>query len=127
MTRLSAALLTLTGIVHTVLGVSAIVGTARLDENVREIETSAVGGDLYFALGTLGLIMTALGVLQFVAAALLFDRGDRARLLGLVATYLAMGVVFWTLPIFRWASAGTVIFLFASAYILTYQTEAEAD
>jgi hypothetical protein len=121
--RLAAAFLFLAGIVHVVLGVSAIAGTARLDANVQEIETSAVGGDLYFALGVTGLIMTLVGVLEFVAAAFLYKRGARARLLGLVAGYLAMGVVFWTLPIFRWASVATIVLLFSSAYLLTYRVD----
>ena len=121
MSRLAAALLFLAGVVHVVLGVSAIAGTARLDANVQEIETSAVGGDLYFALGVTGLIMTLVGVLEFVAAGLLYTRGAQARLLGLVAGYLAMGVVFWTLPIFRWASVATIVLLFASSYLLTYR------
>ncbi len=42
-------------------------------------------------------------------------------MLGLVAGYLAMGVVFWTLPIFRWASVATLVLLFSSAYLLTYR------
>jgi len=121
MSRLAAALLFLAGIVHVVLGASAIAGTARLEANVQEIETSAVGGDLYFALGVTGLIMTAVGVLEFVAAGFLYTRGARARLLGLVAGYLALGVVFWTMPIFRWASIVTIVLLFASSYLLTYQ------
>ena len=121
MSRLAAALLALAGIVHAVLGISAIAGTARLDENVREIETSAVGGDLYFALGTLGLIMALVAVLELVAAAMLYTRGASARLLGLVAGYLALGVVFWTLPIFRWASVATAVLLFGSSYLLTYR------
>lgn len=121
MTRLAAAFLTLAAIPHVVLGISAIAGTARLDENVREIETSAVGGDLYFALGTIGVIMTAVGLLELVAAWFLFAHGASARILGLVAGYLALGVVFWTMPIFRWASVATIFMLFASAYVLTYQ------
>ena len=121
MSRLAAALLFLAGIVHVVLGVSAIAGTARLDANVQEIETSAVGGNLYFALGVTGLIMTLVGILELVAAGFLYTRGAPARLLGLVAGYLAMGVVFWTLPIFRWASVASVVLLFASSYLLTYR------
>jgi hypothetical protein len=96
--RLAAALLALAGIVHAVLGISAIAGTARLDENVREIETSAVGGDLYFALGTLGLIMTLVAVLELVAAAMLYMRGASARLVGLVAGYLALRQWFCSSP-----------------------------
>ena len=95
MSRLAAALLFLAGIVHVVLGVSAIAGTARLEANVQEIETSAVGGDLYFALGVTGLIMTAVGVLELVAAGLLYARGASAKLIGLI--------------------------LFATSYLLTYQ------
>ena len=121
MSRLAAALLALAGIVHVVLGVSAIAGTARLEANVQEIETSAVGGDLYFALGVTGLIMTSVGVLEFLAAGLLYTRGAGAKLIGLVAGYLAMGVVFWTLPIFRWASVATIAILFATSYLLTYR------
>ena len=121
MSRLAAALLVLAGIVHFVLGVSAIAGTARLEANVQEIETSAVGGDLYFALGVTGLIMAAVGVLEFVAAGLLYSRGASAKLVGLIAGYLALGVVFWTLPIFRWASVATVLLLFSTAYLLTYR------
>jgi hypothetical protein len=123
--RLAAALLFLAGIVHVVLGVSAIAGTARLEVNVQEIETSAVGGDLYFALGVTGLVMTAVGALEFVAAGFLYARGASARLLGLVAGYLALGVVFWTMPIFRWASVATIVLLFASSYLLTYQLDPE--
>jgi len=88
---------------------------------VQEIETSAVGGNLYLALGGMGVIMTLVAVLEFTAAAFLYSRGARARLLGLIAGYLAMGVVFWTLPIFRWASVATVLLLFSSAYLLTYR------
>jgi len=124
--RLAAALLAIAGTVHAVLGISAIAGTARLDANVREIETSAVGGELYLALGAMGAIMASVAALELVAASLLYTRGARARLLGLVAGYLAMGVVFWTLPIFRWASVATVVLLFASAYLLTYRVDAEA-
>ena len=126
MSRLAAALLAIAGTVHAVLGISAIAGTARLDANVREIETSAVGGELYLALGAMGAIMASVAALELVAASLLYTRGARARLLGLVAGYLAMGVVFWTLPIFRWASVATVVLLFASAYLLTYRVDAEA-
>ena len=121
MSRLAAALLFLAGIVHVVLGVSAIAGTARLEVNVQEIETSAVGGDLYFALGMTGVIMTLVGVLEFVAAGFLYTKDAGARLLGLVAGYLALGVVFWTMPIFRWASVATIVLLFSSAYLLTYR------
>lgn len=121
MTRLAAAFLTLAAIPHVVLGVSAIAGTDRLDANVREIETSAVGGDLYFALETVGVIMTAVGLLELVAAWFLYSRGAGGRIFGLIAGYLALGVVFWTMPIFRWASVATIFLLFASAYVLTYQ------
>jgi hypothetical protein len=121
--RLAAAFLFLAGIVHAVLGISAIAGAARLEANVLEIETSAVGGNLYFSLGTIGVIMTFVAVLEFVAAGFLYTRGARTRLLGLVAGYLAMGVVFWTLPIFRWASVATIALLFASAYLLTYRVD----
>ncbi len=100
---------------------SAIAGAERLEANVREIETSAVGGELYFALGTIGAIMSLVAILELVAAGLLQTRGARGRLLGMIAGYLAMGVVFWTLPIFRWASVATVALLFASAYLLTYR------
>jgi hypothetical protein len=65
--------------------------------------------------------MTAVGVLEFVAAGFLYTRGASARLLALVAGYLALGVVFWTMPIFRWASIATIVLLFASSYLLTYQ------
>ncbi len=125
MSRVSASFLVLAGIVHAVLGISAVAGTARLDANVQEIETSAVGGNLYLALGTIGLIFTSVAILEFVAAGLLYTRGARARLLGLVAGYLAMGVVFWTLPIFRWASVATIVLLFASSYLLTYRVGGE--
>ncbi|MDQ2675688.1 MAG: hypothetical protein M3Y34_02675 [Actinomycetota bacterium] len=121
MSRVAAALLALAAIVHLVLGVSAIAGAERLEANVREIETSAVGGELYFALGTIGAIMSLVAILELVAAGLLQTRGARGRLLGMIAGYLAMGVVFWTLPIFRWASVATVALLFASAYLLTYR------
>ena len=121
MSRLAAAFLALAAIVHIVLGVSAIAGTDRLDANVREIETSEVGGNLYFALATTGVIMTAVGLLELVAAWVLYARGASGRLLGLIAGYLALGVVFWTMPLFRWASVATVLLLFASAYLLTYQ------
>ena len=121
MTRLAAAFLFLAAVVHAVLGISAIAGTARLDENVREIETSEVGGDLYFALGTIGVVMALIAALELVAAGMLYTRGARARILGLIAGYLALGVVFWTMPIFRWASVATIFLLFASAYVLTYQ------
>ena len=128
MSRLAAAFLFLAGLVHAILGISAIAGAARLEANVQEIETSAVGGNLYFALGTIGLIMALVAVLEFVAAAMLYARGARARLLGLVAGYLAMGVVFWTMPIFRWASVATIALLFASSYLLTYRvTESPGD
>jgi len=121
MSRLAAALLLITGVVHVILGVSAIAGTAQLDANVREIVTSAVGGDLYFELPVIGWIMAVVGVLELVAAGMLYTRGASARLFGLVAGYLAMLVVFWSLPIFRWASVATVVLLFASSYLLTYQ------
>ena len=126
MSRLSAAFLFLAGIVHVILGVSAIAGATRLEANVQEIETRAVGGNLYLALGTIGLIMALVAVLEFVAAGFLYTRGPRARLLGLVAGYLALGVVFWTLPIFRWASVATVVLLFSSAYLLTYRVAEES-
>ena len=121
MSRLAAAFLALAAIVHIVLGVSAIAGTDRLDANVREIETSEVGGNLYFALATTGVIMAAVGLLELVAAWVLYVRGASSRILGLIAGYLALGVVFWTMPLFRWASVATVLLLFASAYLLTYQ------
>ena len=126
MSRLAAALLFLAGLVHAILGISAIAGTGRLEANVQEIETSAVGGNLYLALGTIGLIMTLVAVLEFAAAGFLYSRGARARLLGLVAGYLAIGVVFWTLPVFRWASVATIVLLFSSAYLLTYRVSEEA-
>jgi len=119
--RLAAAFLFCAGLVHAILGISAIAGAARLEANVQEIETSAVGGNLYLALGGMGVIMTLVAVLEVVAAGLLYTRGARVRLLGLVAGYLALGVVFWTMPIFRWASVATVVLLFCSAYLLTYR------
>jgi hypothetical protein len=121
MSRLAAVLLLVTGIVHAVLGISAIAGTARLEANVREIETSAVGGELYFALGVMGAVMAVIAALELTAAGALYRRRARSRLFGLIAGYLAMGVVFWTLPIFRWASVATVVLLFASSYLLTYR------
>lgn len=121
MSRLAAAFLFCAGLVHVILGVSAITGAARLEANVQEIETSAVGGNLYLALGGMGLIMTLVAALEFTAAGFLYTRGAQARVLGLVAGYLAMGVVFWTLPIFRWASVATLVLLFSSAYLLTYR------
>ena len=127
MSRLSAALLFIAGLVHAILGISAIAGATRLEANVLEIETSAVGGDLYLALGTTGLIMTLIAVLELVAAGFLYTTGARARLAGLVAGYLAMGVVFWTLPIFRWASVATLALLFMTAYLLTYRTSDEPE
>jgi hypothetical protein len=126
MSRLAAALLLITG-VHVILGVSAIAGTAQLDANVREIVTSAVGGDLYFELPVIGWIMALVGVLELVAAGMLYTRGASARLFGLVAGYLAMLVVFWSLPIFRWASVATVVLLFASSYLLTYQVSDKVE
>jgi hypothetical protein len=127
MSRLAAALLLITGVVHVILGVSAIAGTAQLDANVREIVTSAVGGDLYFELPVIGWIMAVTGVLELVAAGMLYTRGASARLFGLVAGYLAMLVVFWSLPIFRWASVATVVLLFFSSYLLTYQVSDKVE
>ena len=126
MSRVAAALLFLAALVHAILGLSAIAGTSRLDANVQEIETSAVGGDLYFSLGVLGVIMALAAALELAAAWILYSRGAKGRLLGLVAGYLALGVVFWTLPIFRWVSVATVLLLFSSAYLLTYRV-GEAD
>ncbi len=121
MSRVAAALLFLAALVHAILGLSAIAGTSRLDANVQEIETSAVGGDLYFTLGVLGVIMALAAALELAAAWILYSRGAKGRLLGLIAGYLALGVVFWTLPVFRWASVATVLLLFSSAYLLTYR------
>ena len=67
MSRLAAAFLFCAGLVHAILGASAIAGAARLEANVQEIETSAVGGNLYLALGTIGLIMASVALLEFVA------------------------------------------------------------
>ena len=125
MSRLAAAFLSLAGLVHVILGASAIAGAARLEANVQEINASAVGGDLYLGLSALGCIMLLAGALELAAAALLYVKGPRARLFGLVAGYLALGVVFWTMPIFRWASVATVPLLFSAAYLLTYRVAGE--
>jgi hypothetical protein len=120
-TRLAAAFLTLAAIPHVVLGISALAGTDRLEENARQVETSPIGGELYISLEAFGVIIAGVGLLELVAAWFLYARGESARIFGLIAGYLALGVVFWTLPLFRWASVATLFLLFASAYVLTYQ------
>ena len=121
MSRLAAALLALAGTVHVILGVAAIAGTGRLEANVREIETSESGGDLYFSLGAWGVILAVAGVLVLASAALLAASNQRGRLLGLLAAFIALAAAFFSLPIFRWPSVATIALLVSAAYVLAYQ------
>jgi len=124
--RVAAVLLLGAGVVHVVLGVAGITGADRLEANVREINTSPSGGELYFSLGSWGLILGAVGGLEVASAVSLHRVGARARLFGLIAGFLAMGAVFFSLPIFRWPSAATILALLAATYVLTYRLPSEA-
>jgi hypothetical protein len=118
--RLAAALLAFAGLVQAILGVAAIGGSARLEENIREIETSANGGDLYFSLGLWGLILAACGAGVLAAAALLAAARPSGRLAGLVASFLAMAAAFFSLPIFRWPVVASIVLLGGAACVMAY-------
>ncbi len=105
------------------LGVGALTGAERLEANVREIETSSVGGDLYFSLGLWGAIFAVSGGGLLACSGMLLREASQARIASLSASFVAMGAVFFSLPIFRWPSVATVVLLLAAAYILTYRVQ----
>jgi hypothetical protein len=121
--RLAAALLLAAGVVHAILAVAAITGAARLEANVREIAGSPVGGDLYFSLGTWGVIFGLAAAFEIAAAWRLYSTGARARLAGLIAGFLALGAVFLSLPLFRWPAVATIPLLLAATYLLAYRVD----
>ncbi len=127
MSRLAAALLLAAGAVHAILAIAAITGAARLEANVREIAGSPVGGDLYFSLGTWGVVMGLAAAFEIASAWRLYATGRRARLAGLIAGFLALGVVFLSLPLFRWPAVATIPLLLAAAYLLAYRVADEPD
>ncbi|MDQ3730223.1 MAG: hypothetical protein M3355_11625 [Actinomycetota bacterium] len=126
MSRLAASLLLAAGTVHVILATAAITGAARLEENVREIGTSPVGGDLFFSLAVWGWIFGVAATFELVAAWRLYGTGPRARLAGLIAGFLALGAVFLSLPIFRWPAVATIPLLLAATYLLAYRVADEA-
>lgn len=121
MSRLAASFLLLAGIVHLVLAIAAITDAARLEANVREINTSPVGGDLYFSLGTWGVILGLSALFELGSAALLMRNDSRARMLGLVTSFLVLGIVLFSLPLFRWPAVATIVLLLCASYVLTYR------
>ncbi len=93
-----------------------------------EIETSAVGGDLYFALGTWGVILLIVGVLLAVGAWSLVAGKRSGRMTGLIAAFFALAAAFFGLPIFRWPAVVAVIVLLSATYVLAYGLrEGEGD
>lgn len=123
MSRVAASFLFFAGIVHLVLGVGALTGADQLEANIREIETSPVGGDLYLSLGLWGVIFAVSAVGLLACSSMLLRKASHARVAGLSASFVAMGTVFFGLPIFRWPSVATVVLLLAAAYILTYRVQ----
>jgi hypothetical protein len=125
--RLAASLLGIAGVVHAVLAVAAITGSARLEANVREIAGSPVGGDLYFSLGTWGVILGLAAASEFAASWRLYSERARARLVALIAGFLALGAAFFSLPLFRWPVVATIPLLLAATYVLAYRVADEAE
>jgi len=123
--RLAATFLFLAGLVHIILGAGAIAGADRLEANIREITTSPSGGELYFSLGTWGAIVGLAGLFELSATGWLMRRSANARLLGLVAAFLAMGASFFSLSIFRWPIVVTIVLLIAATYVLAYRVSDE--
>ena len=121
MSRLAAALLFLAGLVHVILGVSAIAGASRLEANIREITTSASGGELYFSLGTWGAIVGLAGIIELAASRSVLRGSANAWLFGLIAAFLAMGASFFSLSIFRWPIVVTIVLLITATYVLAYR------
>lgn len=126
MNRLVAVLLAATGVVHLALGTTALTGADRLEANVREIMASPSGGDPYLSLTAWGAIFTLSAIGQLGSAGMLAGGRRRSRMAGLVACFLAMGVVFLSLPIFRLPAVATLPLLFAVAYLAAYHIPDEA-
>jgi hypothetical protein len=118
--RVGAALLATAGVIDIVVGIAAVAGAERLEANVREIETSANGGELYFSLGAWGVIFVAAGLILLLAAGALTAARAAGRLTGLVASFTGLAAAFFGLPIFRWPAVAVIVVLLAAAFVLAY-------
>lgn len=110
------------GVAHLAFGVTAIGGAASLQDNVREIESNADFGKLYFSLEVWGLIMLVLGAAELAACASFWRRTPNWRLAGLLAAYGGLTGAFFTLAIFRAGGLVTIALLLIAIYLLSYHS-----
>ena len=119
-TRAGGIFVGLAGVIHLVLGVSAIAGTSALQEIVRQIESNPDYGRLYFSLGVWGGIMLALGLAELAAAAAAARRTEAGWLSALLIAFLGLTLSFFSLAIFRVADLAAIGLLLVACFLLAY-------
>lgn len=121
--RSGVALLTLCGALQVLYGAAAVLGLEALKESVEEIESNPNYGKLYFSLVMWGVLLLLAGAACLWSARLLRRDSPYARLAGLSAALVGLGLGFFTLAIFHEASLISVVVLLITLYVLSYRLE----
>jgi len=114
------ALLVLAGSLQLLYGTAAVVGFSGLQESVRDIESNPNYGKLYLPLTGWGILLLLVGAATLLTARLLHRRGLYARMYGLCAALVGLGLAFFTLAIFHEASLISIVVLLVTTYVLSY-------
>lgn len=116
-----AVLLVLAAVTQLVYGIAALTAFGPLEDNVRDIESNPNFGDLYLSLGGWGVLLLVVAVAELGAALSLARRRHHARVLGLGASIIGLGVAFFTLALFHLAALISLAILFCAMYVLSYR------
>lgn len=119
-TRAGGVFVGLAGVIHVVLGISAISGTSALEEIVRQIESNPDYGRLYFSLPVWGGIMLVLGLAELAAAAAASRRTEAGWLFALLIAFFGLTLSFFSLAIFRVADLVAIALLLVASFLLAY-------
>lgn len=102
-------------------GIAALAGLQALQDNVDQIESDLRFGELYFDLGTWGVLLVLAGLLEAGATVALVRRKPSARLVALLVLLPGLVVAFFTLALFRVAALVCLAVLLAALYVLSYR------
>lgn len=120
--RVGAILILIAGMIHLVLGGAAILGVEPVVENVDEIESNPLFGELFWPLAVWGWIMLVLGGAQLVAASSIWRRTPNWHLSSLLVSYAGLGGAFFSLAIFRVPCLVTIVLLLTALWLLSYHS-----
>lgn len=125
--RWGVALLAVVGGLQVVYGLAAVSGYGPLRESVRDIESNPNYGKLYFSLAVWGVLLLLVGSACVWSARKLQHDARHARMGGLCAALVGLGLAFFTLAIFHVASLVSVVLLLMTLYVLSYRVEDPPD